>query len=110
MMAASFSGSSSASSGAGTIVSAGASLPSFSMTTLVTRLPMELSLGSMATTLPETEAWIGAETGRSESPIFWPRRTSSPTETIGVQGAPMCWDMGMTTCGGSGISRIAASF
>ena len=52
----------------------------------------------------------GADTGAAESPIFWPSFTSSPTATMGWQGAPMCRDIGMMTCGGGVIWVTAILF
>ena len=74
------------------------------MTTAVIRSPRGWGLGSTATTLPETEAWTGAEKGAGFSPIFWYIFTVSPTLTRGLQGAPMCCAMGMTTCLGGAIT------
>ena len=71
--------------------------------------PRGWGLGSTATTVPDTEAWTGAETGAGFSPIFWYMFTWSPFFTKGVQGAPMCCAMGMTTCCGGAITVTGIS-
>ena len=73
------------------------------------RSPRGWGLGSTATTVPETEAWTGAETGAWASPIFWYIFTVSPFFTSGVQGAPMCCAMGITTCFGGVITVTGTS-
>ena len=63
---------------------------SFSITTDTMSPPIEKGRGSMAFTVPETLAWMGADTNLSLSPINWPTLTKSPAFTTGVQGAPIC--------------------
>ena len=76
----------------------GVSRPSFSITIFCLRLPDGVALSVMATTLPDTLACTGHPSPLSGiSPIFCPIVTVSPTCTIGLQGAPMCWDRGMDT-------------
>ena len=75
------------------------SLKSFSMTTARAVPAVGWGRLSMATTVPETEAWTGTHRP-SASPIFWPRFTVSPTWTRGTQGAPICCCMGITTTEG----------
>ena len=58
---------------------------------------------------PDTLAWMGAETNPPGSPILCPIFTLSPTATIGLQGAPMCIDMGMTTSAGAASCSMAFS-
>ncbi len=70
------------------------------MTIDMTMSPSGCGRGSTATTVPETGAWTGAETGAGLSPIFWPIFTWSPFFTNGWQGAPICWAMGMTNWAG----------
>ena len=78
------------------MVSQGVSWKSFSMTTDIILPPPGWGRASTATTLPETLARMGAPRP-AISPIFWPTFTSSPTATMGLQGAPTCMDMGITT-------------
>ena len=90
-------------------MNSGVSSPSFSMTTDMMLSPRGWGRGSTAMTLPETEAWTGAETGAGFSPIFWPIFTRSPFCTRGLQGAPMCWIMGITTWGGGAMTVTGMS-
>ena len=53
-------------------------------------------------TVPDTDAWMGAPRP-AISPIFWPTFTWSPTETMGLQGAPTCIAMAMTTSLGAAL-------
>ena len=76
------------------------------MTTLITGTPLKWGRGSTAVTVPEMLAWTGAETKAGASPTFCPTSTWSPTATQGVQGAPMCMDMGITTWAGGGSFSI----
>ena len=76
------------------------------MTTLITGTPEKWSRGSTADTVPDTLAWTGAETKAGASPTICPTVTLSPTATQGLQGAPMCRDMGITTRAGGGSSSI----
>ena len=76
------------------------------MTTLSTLVPLKWGRGSTATTVPDTLAWMGADTKATASPISCPMFTWSPTATTGLQGAPMCRDMGITTCAGGGSFSI----
>ena len=57
---------------------------------------------STATTVPLTLECTGALINPAASPIFCPTFTVSPTSTIGLAGAPRCWDMEITTVFGSG--------
>ncbi len=93
---------------AGTQSGQGVSLKSFSITTLMTGTPEKWMRFSTADTVPETLAWTGAETKAGASPTFCPTVTWSPTDTQGVQGAPMCRDMGITTRAGGG--RVSMGF
>ncbi len=61
-------------------------------------------------TVPETGEWIGADINASVSPIFCPTVTGSPFFTRHSQGAPMCWDIGITTLFGSGKSIVSQFF
>ena len=70
--------------------------PSFSTTMEGTIAPLAIRLGSMAFTVPETEAITFAEMKPPASPIFWPASTWSPFATRGFAGAPMCCDIGYT--------------
>ena len=79
------------------------------MTTDMIMSPRGWGLGSTATTVPETEACTGAETGAALSPIFWYIFTVSPFFTSGVQGAPICCAMGITTWGGGAITVTGTS-
>ena len=77
--------------------------PSDSMTTAITSLPLVPCIrGSTATTVPLTLECTGALINPAASPIFCPTFTVSPTSTIGLAGAPRCWDMEITTVFGSG--------
>src|SRR3990172_10313086 len=49
----------------------------------------------MAVTLPEIDAWTGAETKPVVLPIFFPFFTSCPMTTSGFVGAPICWLRGI---------------
>ena len=60
----------------------------------------------IAVTLPEIDAWTGADTAPCASPIFRPFRTTSPIATTGLAVAPVCWTIGTTTRAGSGISSV----
>jgi len=79
------------------------------MTTDIILPPMLKGRGSTAFTVPEMLAWMGAETNPPGSPILCPIFTLSPTATIGLQGAPMCIDMGMTTSAGAASCSMAFS-
>ena len=79
------------------------------MTTDIILPPMEKGRGSTAFTVPDTEAWMGAETKPPGSPMRWPMVTWSPGATMGLQGAPMCIDMGMTTSAGGASFSMAFS-
>ena len=78
-------------------------LPSDSITTAITSLPLVPCIrGSTATTVPLTLECTGALINPAASPIFCPTFTVSPIATIGFAGAPRCWDMEITTVFGSG--------
>ena len=74
----------------------------------VVRPPGSISEG-MAVTLPEMPLWIGADTFCSLSPTTCPTATVSPTLTVGIQGAPICWDMGSRIFSGGGITTVSLS-
>ena len=99
------SGSLSCSGVSGCMSSQGVSWKSFSITTDTTMSPSMCLLGSTATTLPDTEAWTGAEIGASLAPMSCPIFTVSPTLTVGWLGAPMCCIIGSTTSLGGAIVR-----
>ena len=71
----------------------------------MTMSPSMCRLGSTAMTLPETEACTGADTGASFVPMSCPIFTVSPTETMGLLGAPICWIIGSTTTLGGEMVR-----
>ena len=86
----------------GGVNSASVNSPSFSMITACETSP-EASLTSFtAVTFPETVACTGALTYWSLSPMTCPIFTVSPTLTVGVQGAPICWRIGKVTVSGAG--------
>ena len=66
-------------------------------------------MGLIPFTLPETEAWIGAETKASESPITCPTVTVSPFFTVGVQTPPICCCIGIVTIFGGSIKTLSYS-
>ena len=72
--------------------------------------PVGTLLGSIFLTVPDTDAWIGADTKPPASAIFCPFKTVSPTATIGVAGAPICCDNGYTSSPLGNNSRIGLSF
>ena len=78
------------------------------MTTLIMVVPLVWARISTALTLPDTEACTGTQRPWL-SPIFCPTVTRSPFLTRGLQGAPICWDMGITTISDSGKTWISLS-
>ena len=74
------------------------------MITTWLRPPFDVTISSIAETVPDTLEWIGALKNASLSPIFVPTFTVSPLATIGLQGGPMCCDIEMHTSLGSGSS------
>ena len=83
--------------------------PSLSIVTPFVIIPFASLISPTAVTLPETVAWIGAETNLSESPIFCPTATVSPTFTRGVHGTPICCCIEITTFEGMGILSTGIS-
>ena len=71
------------------------------MVTMVVGPPSSSTLVPMAVTSPDTLACTGRLTKPFASPIFWPILTWSPTCTMGVAGAPMLMDMGISTLSGT---------
>ena len=91
-------------------VSASLYSPSFSMTIQSTLLPVGLKCFSSAFTVPDTDAYTGADTKPPASAIFWPFNTWSPFFTAAMAGAPMCWDSGYTRSPCGSTSVIGWSF
>ncbi len=79
------------------------------MTTQVAFAPDTVSLGSILVTFPDTELTIFAEIKPLASPIICPIFTVSPTDTVGVAGAPICWLMGKTSSSFGIMTRIGVS-
>ena len=66
------------------------SSPSRAISMVITGLPARSARGAIDLTVPETEAWMKAETKPPGSAIGWPTFTLSPTATSGFAGAPIC--------------------
>ena len=81
--------------------SQGVSRRSFPMTMEGMSLPLGWRRSSMASTVPDTEAWTGAPSAVL-SAMGCPTVTVSPTETQGVQGWPICCTSGSITWAGAG--------
>ncbi len=60
----------------------------------------------MRSTEPVAGECMGTETKPPASAIGSPRTTSCPSRTIGMAGAPVCWERGTTSIGAKAMRRI----
>ena len=74
-------------------------------------MPEAPRICSIPFTVPDTDAWTGQPSlSGATSPMIWPTRTRSPSATVGVHGAPICWLMEMATLRGAPIFSVGKSF
>ena len=56
--------------------------------------PVMLGASAIRRTTPEAGACIATDMKPSARAIRWPRTTSCPSATTGIDGLPMCWTSG----------------